>query len=946
MFRYTLMQLRSSLRHLVAAGLAIMIATAFLTAGLSASGVVKKTTIQMVSADFAQADLVVPSMWWYGGIDVADVVRDLPGVEAAFAPASTTAVVSNGDTSQYVTLGQSAPVASLEAWPVDQGREAEQTGEAVLGTSVADRLGIGLGDTFTMTFERWQTTDGQEHPATVTLVGLFDDSQPFIWSVTQARATLPTMVEAGVSTDPTSSNGSALWAENLLVKAQPGVDTGVDSELRRELAAVLGQYLADQEAADRLAHPDWYDGQDTFDYDESVAYYQADLSSFIQTRDQAAEERAASYLGSEVVLTLIGLVFAGLSLLVASLVIANTFQVLIASRTRTLALLRCVGATKDQVRQSVLMESLLVGLGASVLGLLLGIGLVQAGLAAAGHRFPAVPVPHFVGLPVWLMFLAVAAGTGTTLLAALAPARLATRVAPVEALRPQGAPVVRAGAGRGRWLASIILTLAGVALLAGAVWYQMNHPDPDYSASINATVAGLTGSAIAAIGILIGAVFWLPRVVGWLTRPLRRFGAGARLAAVNSVRHPRRTAATATALLIGVTLVSAMTVAAASVAKTLERETYTYWPIDLQVGSIDLNLWLDDDAYTQACGPDAEVWGGASYPMWPALTDNEITAVRNIDGLTATAVAYSATVTVPDAAGIPVSVTAAAVDPEALRGVLAEPEVADLLADGIVLMDGNLAAALDNAEWFCPYAVYEQPSLDRNSQIQRTVTGDAGQIEATLKYLPVMDQIGAYLLMSQETLQTLAAEAQPEAVWAALAQGANPVDVADEAQDTVTELARSDSDIRPVYGAAISRADTLRAIDAMLLIGLALLAVSVLVALIGVANTLSLSVIERRKETAVLRALGLTRGQTRWMMAVEGMVIAGVAGLSGLVVGTVYGWGGVGLVIGYSDAFTLALPVDRLLLILALAVAAGLVASVLPGRRAAKTPPAAALATE
>ncbi len=184
----------------------------------------------------------------------------------------------------------------------------------------------------------------------------------------------------------------------------------------------------------------------------------------VLTHDQRAAQSAAQLTGSTDVLTGVVLAFAAVSLLVASLVIANTFQVLIAQRTRTLALLRCVGADRRQLRRSVLLEASIVGLAASATGVLLGIGLVQAALTILG-RTTDVPLPSTVSITVAVVLVPLVVGTAVTLLASLAPARAATRVSPLAALRPVD-PSVRDRAGRVRAVFSALMVVGGAALLA------------------------------------------------------------------------------------------------------------------------------------------------------------------------------------------------------------------------------------------------------------------------------------------------------------------------------------------------------------------------------------------------------------------------------------------------------------------------------------------------
>jgi putative ABC transport system permease protein len=184
--------------------------------------------------------------------------------------------------------------------------------------------------------------------------------------------------------------------------------------------------------------------------------------------------------------------------------------------------------------------------------------------------------------------------------------------------------------------------------------------------------------------------------------------------------------------------------------------------------------------------------------------------------------------------------------------------------------------------------------------------------------------------------------AVPDTAWLAFDDQADAADTLAAVQDTV---ATEDSSIG-VVGPAAQHASMEKVVDTILAIVLGLLAVAVVIALVGVANTLSLSVLERRRESATLRAIGLTRGQLRWMLAQEGMLIAGVGAVVGIVLGVFYGWAGAAAALGAFGPSPLVVPWATLGIVLVVALAAGLVASVLPGRSAARTPPVAALAVE
>jgi putative ABC transport system permease protein len=191
-------------------------------------------------------------------------------------------------------------------------------------------------------------------------------------------------------------------------------------------------------------------------------------------------------------------------------------------------------------------------------------------------------------------------------------------------------------------------------------------------------------------------------------------------------------------------------------------------------------------------------------------------------------------------------------------------------------------------------------------------------------------------------MRTLDPSAGPTQIWAKL----TGLDVADKAVAAVQKLVDTPDQAIQVVGAAVQRAFFQRVIDTLLAVVVGLLGVAVVIALVGVANTLSLSVIERRRESATLRAIGLTRGQLRGTLAVEGLLVAGVGTAVGAVLGVVYGWIGAGILLSQQGTVSLVVPWGDLGMVLAVALAAGLLASVLPARSAARTPPVTALATE
>jgi putative ABC transport system permease protein len=195
-------------------------------------------------------------------------------------------------------------------------------------------------------------------------------------------------------------------------------------------------------------------------------------------------------------------------------------------------------------------------------------------------------------------------------------------------------------------------------------------------------------------------------------------------------------------------------------------------------------------------------------------------------------------------------------------------------------------------------------------------------------------------LLTAVDLQGLVPGAAVDTVWLRLADDADQAD----AIDTITDLAGTAAPTAFVTGLASERAAIDSVLDVLLLVVTGLLGVAVLIALIGVGNTLALSVVERRQESGLLRALGLTRGQLRGLLAWEAVLVAGVAALLGVLLGGVYGLVGAASVLGEVGEIVLSVPWLQVTAIVVVATVAGLLASVLPARRAARTPPVAAIA--
>lgn len=839
---FVLAQLRRGGGRLVAAGIAIALGSAFVAAALLGSDIVKQTAYNSVSASFAEADLVLTSGTGFSPERI-ESIGAVTGVEAVSPVQRLSFVVANEGRSDYAWASVTASDERLEPATVESGRLPGSDGELALTASSAKRLGLAVGDVLTVSgFDESEGT-----ARTATLVGTLVDPTGFNYDAPTA------VVTEALATDLASAIGVDLYAERALV------------------------VLEDARAASRVSNA-----------------IEAEVQGVnASTVDEAAHEAVVHFAGETDILTAFVLTFAGIALVVAAIVIANTFQVLVAQRAQMLALLRCVGATRSQVRRSVLIEAGAVGLVASAAGLGLGTLLAQTALWVVPALDLAVPAPSVVTLSAATVAWPLATGTLVTVLAALAPARLATRVAPLAALRPLELTPVRKSS-RVRLVLALLGVVVGGGILALATFAALTFDRADPTLFV---LAGIFGGAVSVTGVLIGAVYFVPGVARMLgSLAARAGGVPGKVAAANSVRNPRRTTATASALLIGAGLVTMMATGAATARGSLASLLDENFPVDVAVQA---------------------PWNASGVG---SLTATQVAAVESTDGVARTEPVEAITVTVVAGGDTWSDETAYTASAEGIRAVSRTGAV-ELPEPGTTAVP----AWMDVMEG-------------------ETVTVTLGEKSVELVNDPdVMGQ----LWLAEEDLARLGGETVTTALWVSLEPDADPRDVTSNLRDTFTELSSTVGDPpAEILGAAVERAGYEEVIDTLLAIVVGLLGVAVVIALVGVANTLSLSVLERRRESATLRAIGLRKAQLRQMLAIEGVIIAVVGAALGAVLGIVYGWTGSALILGSSGGLRLAVPWRDLAIILAVAVAAGLLASVLPSRTATRTPPVAALAVD
>src|SRR5689334_1030309 len=569
------------------------------------------------------------------------------------------------------------------------------------------------------------------------------------------------------------------------------------------------------------------------------------------------------------------LVFAFISLFVGAFTIYNTFSIIVGQRTRELALLRIVGASRRQVFGSVLAEAAITGLVSSVIGLGLGV-LAAIGLEALLRGFGITLPPESLVFAPRTVLVGLATGTVVTVVSAIGPARGAVRIPPVVALDDRQ-PVAGASLRR-RLIWGAALALAGVAVLA----------------------IGLTQPAIQLVGagaaeVFLGVAMLSPAVARPLAsvigRPLARtLGVAGKLGRENSMRSPRRTAQTAAALMIGLALVSAMATFGASLSKSA-------------TASADQAISADLIVTPSGIG---------------RLSQAAASAAAAVPGVTTTTAFYQGRFEAGDTLTTLTAVSTANLADTVILRMTAG--TADALARGELLIDSTTATA--------DHLSVGDPIRARFTKTGRTTLRVGGIYQANAL-------IGSYVVSAAFFAQHYSARppaglllrtsgpAVDRAVTKALAPYPN-LQVQTRAQFEQTQVANVNQLLGLVY---------------------ALLGLAVVIALIGIVNTLMLSVFERTREIGLLRAVGMRRRQVRTMVRSEAVILAIFGAIVGIVIGTALGLALVASLRQQGITETVV-PVSNLVIFLLLAAVLGLIAATWPARRAARLDVLAAIATE
>ncbi len=812
MLHTTLAEVRAHPTRLLGVLLAVALSVGFVVASLVFVDTQSAALQRSVASRTAGSSVVVqPS----DDRDLTSTITGTPGVETVDRSRTTFLDFSAGAHHGLLELGSLPQDPRLQWLTLQQGAWPAQADQIALGRAAADRSRVRIGDTVRV---QEPGVDGSGGVRDLRIVGLVDESAS-LFSDLQSSGVV-------TASSPLLDTGTVEY----LVIARPGVDPDT-------LAATLAQRLPPE--------------------------------TQVLTATALAAQRLDGLTGGVDVIRYLLLGFGSIAVLVGAMIIGNIFGIVVAQRRRQLGLLRAVGATRAQIRRALLVEAIVVGVLGALLGVGLGIAIAAAATVISGSLSAGLAVRP---LP---LVLAAVAGVTVTLVSALAPARRAMVVSPLDALSPVADATTARRSGLIRAIIGGTLGLIGAATVLGAL----------LRGGSGTLVLSVAGSALLAAAVIGLAPVYLPPVFRGVARLLQGSRPSVRLAAANTVRNPARAAAVCASLMLGVGLIVTLQVGAASVQSSTQASVRHEFPIDAIVRT-----------------PSG------------ALPSDVVTGVRELDTVRAAIAVPSAEATVGDGS---VRLDGLGLD------------AGSVVVAGLDVLDSGTALAH-------PFTL---ETLGKSDGDRVTVTVATRSETFVLRASDVAD--AGSLVITTQALDRIAPDTPVAAVWAAARADADPAEVMSSVRTVAAAYPRLE-----VGGSLEEVAAITSVLQVLLEIATALTAVAVVIALVGMGNSLALSVIERSRESALLRALGLQRRQLRWMLAAEAVLLALIGAGVGVLAGIGFGMIGAAAMAaegGFAET-RFAISASQTTVVVAVAVLAGALASVLPGRRAARARPVEALA--
>ncbi len=888
-WRITRTMMKRDARMMMPAGLAIVIGTLFMCLTLLFGNVANASMRREISMDAGQANYAVTARRdqdkpiLFDEFDSRGLSK-LQGIRGLRPDVSLMVdTEANGQSSKGILAIMGA---SQELMPIDldRGQWPDSDDQVVLPRSVADRLQAGLGDKVRL------------HLSPLMLPGS-DSAQD---SSKKERLVSQGSVDLTISGISMSRGGQYDDFGGAVVLTGSRIDRLLSKAgmVGPESLPVENIYLEVDGQGKEL--------QNTL---HEISRYVPDGYRLEDRR--AMEDRLLSeQTGNGVnIMTVFLMTFGVLAMVVAALVIANTFQIMVARQRRYLALLRIIGADRRQIRVGVLQQALLLGVISSLIGILLAMGLMGLagclGLHSGTMKFELLLTPASLLVPFVLGVLA-------TLVAAFGSSHRAIRVRPLEALQPVDYQE-QGSRNRTGLRISILLAVIGLALVTWSSWrvgelVRTNSGDTVQTSNQQELLLGLAvlGVLLIFLGALIGARRWIPALLRCLGRLVSKIGPSCRVGVANIARNPSRVAATGVALLIGVTLVSTLATGAVTAKRTLFKDIDQRYSVDIEISGQGLNK-------------------------------RNVRAIERIQGVADAELVQRFDAKVESGGPSQASMTVYALDASRIRRVLH----ADL-GPGMQRSD----ALLVSTRTISKHSGYRDGSqlklsiADPQADDEREKEADARRtLTGVFAGFGGLDTSGVYAITDSRNVAGI--NTKTHEIWIRTQGDRDAALLLDDIRQAVGE-----HDDMAISGGLTQKRLWGERIDSLLAIMVALLGVAVIIALIGVSNTLMMSVLERRRETATLRAIGMSSVQVRRSLGVEACMIALGASLAGIILGMLFGWIGAYQVFVPLGSVTFTVPWSAFALILPVALLAAVAASVLPAREAVKVSPIEALSDD
>jgi putative ABC transport system permease protein len=755
--------------------------------------------------------------------DLLVTVRAVPGVQTATGDLSGYAQLVDPKTGKTIggigppTIGTNWNETSNAILDLRSGTAPTGLGQVVIDAATAEKYDLTVGQRVRILF--------QGPPGEFTIVGIAG----FGSADNLAGATLA-LFDTATAQKVLGKQGVF---DQISVVAQKGVS---DTQLRNRIQAALPSGV------------------------------QAVTSTSVGAEESKALREALGFFRTAL------LIFAFIALFVGAFIIFNTFSIIVAQRTREIGLLRTLGASRRQVMTSVVVEALIVGLVASAIGIVAGVGIalgLKGLLAAFNIDLPSTSLQ----LEVRTIVVALLIGMIVTVISSVLPARHAARIAPVQALREAQDTGVGGYWGRRLVIGSVVTGGGIVALLYGL-----------FGSPSNAGYLVGFGAAATFVGIAMLSPLVARPLAATIGRPARGLGVQGRLGRENAMRNPRRTASTASALMIGLGLVAMVAILAASLKASF------------------------DVALKETVKADIILSTSSQVPFSPDVA----TRTSQVPGVAAVSQFRQGGFRVNGSAAF-----VTAVDPATVEQVTSIKPSSDAIAS---LSASDVLVYADTAEkngW----AVGEQlpASFSTVGKVPLTIGGTYGDNRL----------LGDYVV-SLETFEKYFPEQLDAYVMVTIQPGAQPATVQRGIVAATAEFGNIE-----VQNQAAFREKQAGFIDRLLGLVSALLFMAIFIAFFGIVNTLGLSIFERTRELGLLRAVGMTRRQVRSMIRWESVIIAIFGAALGIAIGIGFGWA-LQQSLAPQGVTELKIPVGQLVAYVIFAGLIGVLAAIFPARRAAR----------